>query len=863
MLVAFGERDQYEFLDTMFLDNICAGKTAARREKDMGQEDGGHFEGHKLALKWSRIMRIYDHASQIPNAPHVDAAVLLGVVGLMFFSVGASIESEAAASVAGELMQTLLADQPEPTLSLDHAVPLAGVLRTLVQCKLSGRLHISGLIEQVWSSLDRMLPPTHIQRPVCHYLLGQALYTEQSNRLAHGSRAIDCTLAIEHYRRALELTPDWHRNQCLYLQGLVQALDLSTQSETMSPSQISLNQCDFVRWTAVLNGLAQELFDPANVIMHMSSDLLSQQMTSIPSQSVPDLQWFEYIENMTRAELRRPRSPAQYKKLLARHAGNIMVICTAYAKHFGFQPPLDIHIDKALNIWRYLQTFEIDTHLLEATLNVGLGETLVARAKLEISSGNIERAYSVFTEGIAYLERSCNIQEPSMASDIERIVKLADAYASRHRQIENALNIPDKRLEILEKLSKMESSSAEMEIMSTIRQTNNLQSPLNGMDDIQSAIDLLRRAYKAALSLRMPAGWLIDICERWVICAAVASHVPSLFESYQALIPSIAQLVWVGVSFRTRYDRLRDTPFKHRATQAAAVACCAEVPYQAILFLELGKAFLFAQALPLRNRYPRLRDSHPELVSELETLGHEIEVRSFADHSQIDTSGDQFADSASQVNRAAYELGCLGEQWDRVVSQVRTISSYEHFLQIPPLEELILAARYGFVVFIVTSPGFPCYAVALLGPSINCIRLVDLPVTQDVIEALTNRFHEALARKLQATRSYEPNDTRKLTQELLPPPSAENIAYEVLSQLWCLVMKPIIEAMTHHSDCQRNNSLPQVWLNVTGPLASLPLHAAGNYTVDGTTVASECRCFENHPQILLAAESMPSAEEKD
>ncbi|KAG8736892.1 hypothetical protein FRC12_017396 [Ceratobasidium sp. 428] len=640
-----------------------------------------------------------------------------------------------------------------------------------------------------------------MERPQLHYLLGSSLCDDQSALVAHGSHAPFYGPAIEQHRKALQLTPDGHPSQAKFLLGLIRTLWFSAWPGSMSQSNVIAVHQEIRCWSEVLDLLDQDLgfqagfsSGPAAISRLLSLNEGSRRID--PDQA---LDAFSSIEAIVQVSLSAARTSTIHREGLAKLAHMMLTIAKNLPRNDKMWQVSYKYLGEALQLWQYLQTCKQDVALSQNAIDFGLGSTLAAQGELELASGDFEDAYRLLTDGITHMKGACSLENLTTQSEIEDLAALANAYARRH--------IPS------------------LGIYSNI-------------DDLEAAVHIFRQACAAVISLAMPAKVLYDICKDWMGYAAVFDH-ESLLESYDVLIGSVARLAWIGVDVQTRYERLQD--IRPTLTADAAVhACIQGDSHQAVSFLETGRAILFAQALPLRNRYAELRAVHPELVSELENLGREIEARSFGQGRTTYELQNESAASADQIDREAYELRRLGEDWDRLVARVRSFEGYEHFLQTAPLEQLCLAASNGPVVLIVTSSQHEaCFAIAILGPSVDSIQSLRLPATPDQVEVMSQQFTHALSNKLKSMRFHEPAEERGVKTARSKPQRPENVAQEILSQLWHLVMKPIVELVNSYSK-SRSTSLPQIWLSATGALSSLPLHAAGVYNEDGTTAHSEC-----------------------
>jgi tetratricopeptide (TPR) repeat protein len=238
-----------------------------------------------------------------------------------------------------------------------------------------------------------------------------------------------------------------------------------------------------------------------------------------------------------------------------------------------------------------------------------------------------------------------------------------------------------------------------------------------------------------------------------------------------ALLPLVA---WRGLA-RSDAERLLSR-WPLVANDAAACAIAAGRPERAVELLDHGRSVLWGQALDTRTDLTALRAAHPELADRLDAV-----------RGRLDEDGDQ------QRN--------LAREWDTGVAEVRKLPGFEHFLLPTPFARLTEGAADGPVVLINVSE-FRCDALVV---TTGGVRLVPLP-------GLT----EADARR--RAQNYL-NTVERLSAVDGPPGVLRQSILDTLEWLWDTVAAPIL---THVGE-------GRVWWCPTGPLALLPLHAAGNY----------------------------------
>lgn len=206
------------------------------------------------------------------------------------------------------------------------------------------------------------------------------------------------------------------------------------------------------------------------------------------------------------------------------------------------------------------------------------------------------------------------------------------------------------------------------------------------------------------------------------------------------------------------------------ATEAASVALLANKSSdEAIQILELGRGVITGSLSEMRTDISELRRHHPRTAEVYVMLR------------------DQLAAPDSESSNERYDLA---KRFDKLLLDIRKLPSFERFLLAPSKDDLLAAASWGPIVIINVSR---CRSDALI-------------ITQDQTQCLPLprlQFDDILDRRGPLTM-------------------------EVLEWLWDTVTEPVLTLLgytqTHDADW------PRIWWIPTGPLAQLPIHAAGHHT---------------------------------
>ncbi|TFK19861.1 hypothetical protein FA15DRAFT_708610 [Coprinopsis marcescibilis] len=203
--------------------------------------------------------------------------------------------------------------------------------------------------------------------------------------------------------------------------------------------------------------------------------------------------------------------------------------------------------------------------------------------------------------------------------------------------------------------------------------------------------------------------------------------------------------------------------------QAAGAACMAGSTGKALEWLAQGRCLVWSQLNHLRVPLDDLRVSRPDLAEKVSDVARALEEAGTRAPTVARSTlvESQLAEKASRANEAVTHTR-LSQDWDQLLVEVRGLPGFENFLQPTPYVDLLKSLpEDGRVV--ITSP------------------------------ELEDELGEEQYRK---ARGVVKSRTKNATKD-------------ILAELWGRVPS--------------SENLPRVWWCATGPLAFLPLHAAGIY----------------------------------
>ncbi|KAJ7201470.1 CHAT domain-containing protein [Mycena rebaudengoi] len=330
---------------------------------------------------------------------------------------------------------------------------------------------------------------------------------------------------------------------------------------------------------------------------------------------------------------------------------------------------------------------------------------------------------------------------------------------------------------------------------------------LGDLNDLNQSRLLLHYTSAACLATA-PASIRFLAAMRWAKHAHIHEH-SSILCAYTTAIELLPELAWLGLSITDRYHLLSEAGQVVR--DAASAAISVHDYEKAVDWLDQGRSVIWGQLLNLRTPVDELRENHPGLANQLVSLSTSLETAGTRSNAVADVIKPHLLDSIARQSHA------FALERDHVLQQIRELPGFERFLLSKPFSELSHAAKMG--------------PVAILNISTyGCDALILMPDLEGVLHVPLSGFtiHEAQAfAKVLASIVGTPGRSERLFgfQEGYMAPDA--IFSHILSVLWFKIVHPILNALTITTPVSQD--LGRIWWCPTGPLAFLPIHAAGVY----------------------------------
>ncbi|WP_329012544.1 CHAT domain-containing protein [Streptomyces sp. NBC_00690] len=291
---------------------------------------------------------------------------------------------------------------------------------------------------------------------------------------------------------------------------------------------------------------------------------------------------------------------------------------------------------------------------------------------------------------------------------------------------------------------------------------------------------------------------------------------------YRLALDLLRRWITVGLSANDVRTLLGD--WRMLGADAAAAAIADDDPTSALALLEDGRAVLWQRVLELRTDIDRVHDLDPALATRLRTSAAVLRTASLE---AVPAVGPALEERRGHrairlLNPGTQQLQNAEVAWSAAVTEARRL--IPGFLERPDPE--VLCAGLPGPVAVVNASRHRCDVLLV---DSGGVRLLPLRLGLEDV-----RRHTAVY--LAAARTFEERASTSAAPLGVGVTGPFNrVLGTVTGWLWETVASPVLEALAV-PETDGGGLRPRLWWCPTGPLALLPLHAAGRHTAPGESV---------------------------
>ncbi|KAJ2915660.1 hypothetical protein MD484_g4747, partial [Candolleomyces efflorescens] len=368
------------------------------------------------------------------------------------------------------------------------------------------------------------------------------------------------------------------------------------------------------------------------------------------------------------------------------------------------------------------------------------------------------------------------------------------------------------------------------------------------LDQAHAAIAQLRAVTSSAAASPVQR---LSAARLWCIISGV-QRFPDLLDAYQTTIPLISLVAGLDQTLDKRHENLKG--LSQLSLEAAAVAIGAGKLDVAVEWLESGRCIVWNQLNGLRQRsLTSLELINPALAKRFVNLSAALENAS----SRVSSSQQWIqADSEQRVSmqeQVAAHVKLAGD-WEGMLHYIRTIPGFGNFLRPPSLRKMLESLPEEGVVVVINVSSTRCDALVLV-PNLDDPLHIPLPMfSLEKAEELRAQLQSCIRSNNLRQHGREANEHRGMSR-FRNASRSKGVLERTLGDLWSLVVRPILDELAFSTS---TSPKPRVWWCPTGPLAFLPLHAAGIFRGPNKVCVADFAISSYTPTVTALLERLDS-----
>ncbi|KAG8723429.1 hypothetical protein FRC09_003390 [Ceratobasidium sp. 395] len=679
-------------------------------------------------------------------------------------------------------------------LAPDGHVELATWLDTL-GLALSRRFEHSNTLEDIDRAIEyqtravNLTPHGHTEEPTLLDHLG----TSYHHRFSYKGRLEDLDKAIEYHKSAVSLTLEGHTARPSFLNSL--GASYNSRFETLGVLEDIDNAINYENEAVTLT-LDTHASKPR--LLNSLSNSYQRRFHYLGEQA--DLE--KAIEQRKQAVLLSPDNHPDRPSLLR----NLGASYEVRFRYLGAIPDSDEAMDnfnQAMHLATCLNDPDRPAYL------VALSRAYMDRyEKLEQGLGDLNKA-------IDYLYEAGVLTPKGHAAYPFRLFALGCAFQTRFKSQLGTSSDSDQAIRYmgLADLFAPEGHELNIQILNNLGDAHfSRYITFEKQEDIDKALDYYQQAAESTTGLPKSK---FSASVSWALLAKSQNKIALSLKAYGRTMELIHQVLWIGSAVGRRYEDLKSKDFGRIAMEAAAVAIEAQEFTLALEWLEQGRSIVWNQMLQLRTPLDELATVDPDLAQELKKVASRLDqsdTPETADHTMLSAS-------AKSVEKAAQEHRRLSEQWGQLLDKARRLPGLSGLLRPKRFSEIARAAEFSTVV-VLSIYRERCDALIILE---NTTSVAHVPLPGLSYEAAAQLNSELLG-----SLQHAHVRSRGLRRPVFDEVDNEDKFESVLAMLWDSVGSPVLDHLGYLSG-EPMDQLPRITWCATGPLAFLPIHAAGYY----------------------------------
>ncbi|KAI0083113.1 CHAT domain-containing protein [Irpex rosettiformis] len=476
-----------------------------------------------------------------------------------------------------------------------------------------------------------------------------------------------------------------------------------------------------------------------------------------------------------------------------------------------------------------------DGHPDKPTLLSNLGNMLQTKFKQSGSLDDLDQAITHQTSAVS-LTPEGHPDKPGWLHNLSNSLHTRFNEAGNASDLEGAIKYSTRSVELLPK--NHADRASRLRLLGLLFDTR-LRSSNSQADDATHAMDAFLEAMQHQNSHPLER---LRACGQYTNLLSEFPHLfttpprLSLLDGYKYALGLIPRCIWLGNNVRGRYTS-KELPIIGAVINNAVTAAISAGEYGLVLeWLETGRAVVWSQVLQLRTPLDDLRQLHPQLADDLYHVSQALQHAASSPSSSLSPLTESCKTQPS-LEGQAQSSHTYALEYEKLITQIRELDGFKDFLLPKTLSQLTDACVSGPVVVINVHESRSDALILHGAGNVVHVPLPDLSLFRAT--DVQNQLWDLLRAKRFLSRSRcemphrdEHGEDRGGRVTAMDPP---DMMRKILADLWNWMVKPIIDVVC--TLVPPSTTLPHITWCPTGPLAFLPLHAAGIYPKHESTNA--------------------------
>ncbi|VDC06483.1 unnamed protein product [Peniophora sp. CBMAI 1063] len=300
-----------------------------------------------------------------------------------------------------------------------------------------------------------------------------------------------------------------------------------------------------------------------------------------------------------------------------------------------------------------------------------------------------------------------------------------------------------------------------------------------------------------------------------------------LLSAHSHVLDVLSEVVWLGHTMERRLEESQK--LGQLVSSAVGTAIGVDALEQAVEWLDAGRGLIWTQTMSLRSPLHELEQLRPDLAHALEDVHVQLQS-SICASDDDDAVLDLHDGSLTGIGRTrADRQRGLAIKHGKLLSDIREVEGFDSFMLPKKLPALLPSStRFSGIIIFINIDHVRCDALALSAD--GAVKVVPLPKLS--LEKATDLRVQWLS-YLDLSNARERGTLRDQSTLEHDGTGRTASARRILGRIWRWIVLPVLQGLGLY---EHKEPLPHVTWCPTGPLAQLPLHAAGVYEDSGHRV---------------------------